>query len=222
MSKKVIFFLIIITVCNKFILSQTGGELVKIHSFTNLTEINNIATPSQGSFAYRTDNGTMYYYNGNEWLELNTEGYGDAWGVDNEDITSYVYRNGNVGIGISSPSEKLDVNGSVRIRKDVIINGVASNDAAFNAGTSTSIDFSQSNMAYTTANTNNTFILNNLKDGATYSLAVQGLISGTATFISPGYNFRSNTNGQSIANTHTLYTFLVIGNVVYFTMSPGI
>jgi hypothetical protein len=46
--------------------------------------------------------------------------------------------------------------------------------AAFNAGASTTIDFSQSNMAYTTANTRNTFTLNSLKDGAPYTLAVQG------------------------------------------------
>jgi hypothetical protein len=104
----------------------------------------------------------------------------------------------------------------------LIINGVASNDAAFNAGASTTIDFSQSNMAYTTANSGNTFTLNSLKDGATYTLAVQGPSAGTATFLSSGYSFRSNTNGQTIANTHTLYTFLVIGSTVYFTMSPGI
>jgi hypothetical protein len=70
----------------------------------------------------------MYFYDGNQWIELNTEGDGDAWGVNKEDITSDIYRNGDVGIGISSPSEKLNVNGSVRIRNDLIINGVASND----------------------------------------------------------------------------------------------
>jgi len=115
----------------------------------------------------------------------------------------------------------INEGGDINIRNDLLIEGVSSNDQAFNAGSSSTIDFSQANMAYTTASPGN-FTLNNLKDGATYTLAVQGGTAGTSNFSSSGFTFRSNTNGQTIANRHTLYTFLVMGNVVYFTMSTGI
>jgi hypothetical protein len=60
MTRKILLLLIVTIACNKLILSQTSGnELVKIHSFTNLAEINNISVPLPGSFAYRTDNGSM-------------------------------------------------------------------------------------------------------------------------------------------------------------------
>jgi hypothetical protein len=86
-----------------------------------------------------------------------------------------------------------------------------SNLAAFNAGTSTTIDFSNSNLAYTGANPGNTFTLNNMKDGGTYTLAVQGTTSGTASFTISGYTNVFLGNYASVSGKETVYTFVVMG-----------
>jgi len=113
-----------------------------------------------------------------------------------------------VGIGTNTPSSKLEINGS------------ATNSTAYNANASTTIDFSQSNLAYTTASAGS-FIINNIKDGGTYTLAVQGSTSGTSSFASSGFTFYSTNNGATTANKQTLYTFIVMGTKVYFYMTTG-
>ncbi|OAZ05179.1 beta strand repeat-containing protein [Flavobacterium succinicans] len=117
---------------------------------------------------------------------------------------------GNVGIGTSNPTSKLEVNGA------------ATNTTAFNAAAGTSIDFSRSNLAYTTASAG-VFTLTNLKDGGTYTLAVQGTTSGTSSFTASGFTVRYVNNGVTIVagGKHTLYTFLVMGTNVYVYMATG-
>jgi hypothetical protein len=115
---------------------------------------------------------------------------------------------GNVGIGTSNPSSRLEVNGAV------------TNTTALNSVAATTIDFSRSNLAYTTASAG-AFVLSNIKDGGTFSLAVQGVNSGTSTFTSTGYTFRYINNGITSANKHTIYTFLVMGTTVYVYMATG-
>jgi hypothetical protein len=116
--------------------------------------------------------------------------------------------NGNVGIGSTSPVSRLEVNGS------------ATNTTAFNAAAGTTIDFSRSNLAYTTANAG-AFTLTNIKDGGTYTLAVRGTTSATASFTSTGFTFKSVNNGVTVSGRETLYTFLVMGTTVYFYMASG-
>lgn len=106
---------------------------------------------------------------------------------------------GNIGIGTTAPASKLEVNGS------------ATNTKAYDAGTSTTIDFSNSNLAYTSASPDNTFTLTNIKDGGTYTLAVQGTTSGTASFTASGFTCLSANNGATTAGKQTVYTFLVLG-----------
>ena len=116
---------------------------------------------------------------------------------------------GRVGIGTTAPTSTLEVNGS------------ATNTAAFNnGGSATAIAFSMSNLAYTTLSPQ-LFALTGIKDGGTYTLAVQGPTQGTSTFIAPGFTFRYVNNGPSIANTHTLYTFVVMGTTVYVYTTIG-
>ena len=115
---------------------------------------------------------------------------------------------GNVGIGSATPTSKLEVNGS------------ATNTTALNSVAAMTIDFSKSNLAYTTASAG-AFTLTNIKDGGTYTLAVQGANSGTSTFSCAGFTFRYVNNGITSANKHTLYTFLVMGATVYVYMATG-
>lgn len=119
-----------------------------------------------------------------------------------------ILNNGRVGIGTTNPGSRLEVNGSV------------TNTTAYNAVASSAIDFSNSNLAYTSASPG-AFTLTNIKDGGTYTLSVQGSTSGTATFTAAGFTFKSTNNAQTIAGKHTLYTFMVMGTTVYFTMSTG-
>jgi hypothetical protein len=103
----------------------------------------------------------------------------------------------------------------------------ATNSVAYNASNGTTIDFSQSNLAYTGATPGNTFTLQNMKDGGTYTLAVQGSGTGTSSFSGnnpsgTAFSFISLGNYAATSGKHTLYTFVVIGpTTVYFSMVSG-
>ncbi len=117
---------------------------------------------------------------------------------------------GNVGIGsVTAPVSKLEVNGS------------ATNAVSYNAVAATTIDFSRSNLAYTTANPG-AFTLQNVKDGGTYTLSVRGATAGTSTFTATGFTVRYINNRTTVANTHTLYTLVVIGTVIYVYIATAV
>jgi hypothetical protein len=102
------------------------------------TERNAIATPASGLLIYQTDNTPgFYYYNGTVWTLLAT-GANNDWKLagnagttpgtdfigttDNKDLAfktngsnrMRIESTGDVGIGTTNPTEKLDVNGNVR------------------------------------------------------------------------------------------------------------
>ena len=152
--------------------------------------------------------------NGNSGTTATTNFLGTTDAVDLTIKTNNLERltvtsSGNIGIGTSSPASKLTINGAV------------TNVAAYNAGAGTTIDFASSNLAYTTANPSNTFTLNNMKDGGTYTLAVRGTTAGVASFTAPGFTFKIVNNKQTTPSTETIYTFLTIGTVVYAFMVSG-
>jgi hypothetical protein len=92
------------------------------------------------------------------------------------------------------------------------------NSVAYNAGSGTTIDFSLSNLAYTTASPG-AFTLTNMKDGGTYTLAVQGTTSGTSTFTASGLTPVNVGSYPTISGKQTVYTFVVMGSRFYFSMT---
>ena len=153
------------------------------------------ATGAQGPAGLLTSGttaGNTTYWNGTAWVTNN----------------SNIFNNGaNVGIGTTTPTTKLQVNGA------------ATNTLAFNAGTSSTIDFSQSNRAYTSA-TAASYTLTNIKNGGAYSLVLTSATNtGSATFTSTGFTFKyMGTSAMTSGKTH-IYSFIVVGTVVYVSMA---
>jgi hypothetical protein len=127
---------------------------------------------------------------------------------DNNLADRFVVRGlGNVGIGTATPNSKLEVNGA------------ATNATALNAGSSSTIDFAQSNLAYTSA-TGTAITLQNLKDGGAFTLIfTNNAASGTVNFTASGFTFvQMGTFARTSGKKH-IYNFVVVGTEVYVTMA---
>ncbi|BFO67459.1 hypothetical protein KCF3NO3_34420 [Chryseobacterium sp. KCF3-3] len=115
---------------------------------------------------------------------------------------------GLVGINTTTPASMLDVNGSI------------TNTSAFDTSATRNIDFSKSNLAYTTANAG-AFQLANIKDGGNYTLCVRGTAAGISTFAASGFTVKYANNLSAVSNTHTLYNFIVAGTIIYVYTTVG-
>lgn len=102
--------------------STTKGMLIPRMTTAQRTAI---GTPATGLEVYDTSTGTFWYYNGTVWVEQ--EIGDDDWTVSGVDMYSAV--SGNVGIGISGPTQKLDVQGG-----NARINNVFIGDVGHGAG----------------------------------------------------------------------------------------
>jgi hypothetical protein len=97
----------------------------------------------------------------------------------------------------------------------------ATNTIAFDAGTNLSIDFSRSNLAYTSGGgATPTYTLTNLKNGGAYSLVLTRTTnSGIATFTATNFTFKNmGTIAMTSGKAH-IYSFIVVGAVVYVSMA---
>ena len=122
--------------------------------------------------------------------------------------------NGNVGIGTATPTTKLTVNGGQIL------------STVFNAGASTSIDWNNGNVQYTSANCGAITLSNTLEGGA-YTLIVTGATSGTCTFSQTvpdstmaTYKF-SPVNAATTASSTSTYTMIRAGNILYISWITG-
>lgn len=209
-------------------LSTVGANIV-LQKSANSNNLSNGAVPSNdiiGRLVWKSNTGSGY--NSASGAEIRAEQVGASSTTNNgsrllfattsQNETDYTDRmiitdTGNIGVGTTSPITKFEVN------------GVASNTVAFNAAAASSIDYTKSNLAYTTANPG-AFVVTGLKDGATYTLAVRGTVQGTSSFSGTnplGVNlvFKSINNGTTTTGKETLYTFIVMGTTVYYFMATG-
>jgi hypothetical protein len=114
----------------------------------------------------------------------------------------------NVAIGSTTPSAKLDVSGAILSR-------------VYNAGSGTTIDWANSNVAYTSASCG-AFTFSNMQDGGSYTLVVKGGTSGTCSFTHSGLAVKLPTDhGATTASKHTVYSFLRAGTDLYVTWIKG-
>ena len=70
-----------------------------------------IASPATGLLVFDTTTGSFWFYNGATWAELAGGGGVNYWSGAGNDI--YTINNGNAGIGISTPAEKLSIRGNL-------------------------------------------------------------------------------------------------------------
>ena len=129
---------------------------------------------------------------------------GTSWVTNSSNIFN---NGGNVGVGTTTPTVKLEVNGA------------AANAAALNAGSATTIDFGLSNLAYTSA-TGTAITLQNLKNGGAYTLVFTSTTAtGTVTFSALGFTIvEMGTTSRTTAKKH-IYSFIVVGTEVYVSMA---
>jgi hypothetical protein len=126
--------------------------------------------------------------------------------TNGSDIAMTIDSNKNVGIGTTAPTSRLEVNGA------------ATNTVALNAAAATSIDFSASNIAITSA-TATAITLNNLKNGGAYTLIFTSTAAtGTVAFSASGFTFvYVGTEARTSGKKH-IYSLIVAGTEVYVTM----
>lgn len=114
---------------------------------------------------------------------------------------------GNVGVGTKTPASKLEVN------------GVASNSNAFDAQSRTTIDFTKSNLAFTSASATS-YTLTGLKDGTAYTLILTSTSNtGTASFSASGFTFKYMSTSAMTSGKEHIYSFIVAGTKVYVSMN---
>jgi hypothetical protein len=114
----------------------------------------------------------------------------------------------------NSTGAKLQVTGGVTV------DGAITNNSSYNAISSTTIDFSMSNIAYTAA-ASSAITITNIKDGGIYNLVTTSLtVSSKINFTVPsGFTLRDmGTVNRSNGKIH-MYRFVVAGTNVLVTMS---
>lgn len=128
--------------------------------------------------------------------------------------TQLVATGSKVGIGTGSPRVALDVSGAF-----------AGRPATPNA--TATIDFATGNLQYTSLPCQS-FTLWNMKDGGSYTFAVQNTTSATCSFAaysdsgSTALTFHLPPDHEATeAGKHTIYTFIVIGTHVYASWITG-
>ena len=116
----------------------------------------------------------------------------------------------------------IAVTGKVTTTGDVEVGGTMVGKAATDNTSGTTINFSSGNLQYTTDSCQ-AYTLTNMRDGGSYTFAVQGTSSATCSFTHAGFTVHMPPDHEATtASKHTIYTFLVMGTHIYVSWIPGL
>jgi hypothetical protein len=187
-----------------------------------------INTNSVGQFGWSTSN--QYADGGNDTalgravagvVEITN---GTAGNLRDLNLRALNPSSGNVGVGTTSPSQKLHVVGNIKASGQV-----ASGSQTITSGATSTINWNNGNAISTNYDCSSNLIMDNLSDGGTYTLAItdpgttQCNFSTTTTGTDAGtvsYRFKP-ANDVRDASTHTVYTLMRVGSVVYVSWGSG-
>jgi hypothetical protein len=98
--------------------STTRGLLVP-----RLTSVqkNAIASPAAGLLVYDTNTGSFWFKSSTNWIEL-VDTLNNAWKKSGNNV--FFNNSGNVGIGVTNPTSRLDVNGQFVLRNSTTTFGL--------------------------------------------------------------------------------------------------
>jgi trimeric autotransporter adhesin len=118
--------------------------------------------------------------------------------------------NGNVGVGTTNPGAKLEVVGAIR-------------SVASDAGAATTLDWNLGNVIYTTTGCSSTaYTMNNLRDGASYTLIIKATShSAACAFTGSGVTSWRFYPTASLPTGHVVLTILKAGNDAYISWVDG-
>ena len=109
--------------------STNKGILIPRNSYSS------IASPAKGLMVYDTVAYAFWVYNGSSWEKIFADDMGTHIATQNISVGDYwisysggnsgikINSSGNVGVGVSSPTQKLDVGGSIKVAGNVLMNG---------------------------------------------------------------------------------------------------
>ncbi len=125
--KKILFIISISIIITKNLYSQVGinndGSVPDPSSMLDVkstdkgiliprmtsAERDNISSPAKGLVVFVTDDNNFYYWDGSQWINTATQPDLD-WQINGNDM--YVIPGGNLGVGTTTPTNKLDVTSS--------------------------------------------------------------------------------------------------------------
>jgi hypothetical protein len=161
---------------------------------------------------------SVLYNSGSDLIVNNTNSANTLFTLSGVEMMR-VDHTGNIGVNNSFPSEKLDIaTGNVRVT------GGQAYSTVYNAGSSTSIDWNNGNVQYTSAAPPTTITFSNMKDGGSYTLLATSTTAGVFTFndSASSLTFRFQpSNGSTASNKETVYTFIRVGTKVYVSWITG-
>lgn len=169
------------------------------------------ATPVAGQIWYDTANGVMKYYDGSSiqmfGSSFTNTGTGDSFRVNDQagDTSPFVIdQSGNLGVGVSAPTAKVEAQGQIVSRQNTIATGGA-------------VDFSLGNVAVLLSVGGSTITLSNMIPGGAYTVVVADTTQRTYTFAGCTATYFRPANGITGASSQTIYTILAadIGGSTY-------
>lgn len=135
--------------------------------------------------------------------------------------TSLFFSDGNVGIGTTSPSETLHVSGTIKAQGQIIGSSYST--------TSNNIDWDNANSISTSYDCASSINFNNIRDGGNYTLVVTGVGTTQCIFneVTTGDDAATVSyryvpaNAARVASSHTMYSLMRVGNIVYVSWITG-